>query len=448
MCLTASSRDHRQVMSSGNPTAVPSSTPIMITKQAPSNNQTEVDEKDNSSSSQYLDATGKNNLASSISDPDLQATSMGPSVGSAPDSLEAGPREVASLDEDVMDQLLKRDARSAFEITSIRPANTDDLDKSGIRHPTSTDSLQVLQEKGESGGSEESIITPSDTHQLVDSQEESSQVAHTETKFTCGESSPAEQMDSTSEAAQSGGITSSPKTLLIGDEVSSKASNQSGLAAPPGNGASVQPNRFRRVNQYERGRWTVRDSLVTEEQSETLHPQQQQQQPLPSAKHPESSEVADDTHPKTTQQQRSDLGPTPVELTELGGFPGGILGGGLAPTDSTSDKDSSSIHMDRSSTAAETLSRNTSMSSIVAPEKSVDGDEILRDLDMESISGGTGNQNSSGQEQEVSDAPPAQASPHPPVVPTSSAGAVPPPSSTAASREEQATPGSSAPVTG
>lgn len=442
MCLTASNPDH-QVMSSGDIAVVPSSITNSDTNQLPPSN--EAEEQDTNSSLD-LDKPEKANLPSSVSDFDLHEQSMMPSNSTTSDSFENMAPEVKSLEGEEVGEILKREnAKSAFEITSFRPA-TDDLDKSGAGRPMSTDSLTLhtVMEKGES---EETVVTPSKKHQLTDTQAEASLPNNTSAK-------PAEQQTLANELVEvinevtQGNV--SPKTVpIIPEESASKSSAlpASGMAAQPGNGAGVQPNRFRRVNQYERGRWTIRDSLVTEEQAEGLPPHQQQQpeglnsrqSSLQSTKHQDSSESSNGTTPplKPTQPRSdsttSSLDPPqhhiPMELNPLSG----ITGGGLAP-DSTSDKDSSSIHMDRSSTAAETLSRNTSMSSIVALEKSVDGDELLRDIDADSMSGIIGNQNSS-QDQEVNDMP--LVSPQPPVIPTSSSGAVPPPSSTAIPREEQ-----------
>lgn len=429
MCLlTSSSQDH-QVMSSGDSSIVvpPSSIPNSDT--TPSN-QIELNEQENTSSSHlHLDTSDKINLADSISALDIQEQSMAPSHSNT--SLEntaAEQREVTSLEGDAMSldeetgEMIQRGDAGFFAILGVRRMDAEDLDKS--RHAVvSTDSVQIAMEKGESGGSEDSTTASNDKHQPPNNPEAST----VKGKFT---------IVNVLEVMNAGiGITMSPKTMLIGDEAakSSSVSASGGMAAAATNGSSIQPNRFRRVNQYERGRWTVRDSLVTEEQADNL--------PL-SAKDQESSISAGDT-----PQQRSDSGPALASylqaLTELG-LPGvlSVLGG--SGVDSVSDKDSSSIPMDRSSTAAETISRNTSMSSIIATEKSVDGDEILHgDTDSESVAGGTSNQNyTSHEHEEVS-----LVSPQPPHIPTSSSGAVPPPSSTVLPREDQQpTPAASAPA--
>lgn len=450
-------------MSSGDSTVVPLMPTSDTNKVAPSN-QTEINEQHSTASTPDQKVT----LAASTSDVDLQEQSMAPSVVSTSESLEnvmtPGLREVTSLDgldtssfdEDVGEMLKRDDERSAFKITSVRPANTDDLEKGGIRQPVSTDSLSlhVLPEKGESGGSEDSMITNSDKQQrLNDTQQSSLLQTQSKPKFIVGGGDSTAQLEIVSEVLQAG-VTSSPKMMSVADEAASKSSHPPGglgMAAPPGNGSSVLPNRFRRVNQYERGRWTVRDSLVTEEQEENLPPRKP---PLQNAKSVDSNEGSSDTSPK---QQRVGPGPGPgpvptsvVEPSLLQVLPNefgalsGVVGGGLAPADSTSDKDSSSVHMDRSSTAAETLSRNTSMSSIVLlAEKSADGDDMLGDIETE-VTGII--QNSMGHEQEVNDVP--LSSPHPPVMPTSSSGAsTAMPQDPQDEREEQLnTPAGSAPV--
>lgn len=444
----------------------------------------------NESPGSHLGLPERANLTDSSSDLDTHeehrlSPSMVPSASSTSDSLEnvgiTGGREVdgdaLSLGDEEAGEIQRGDAKSDFfAITGVRRVDAEDLDKSN-RHPVaSTESLHVLVEKGESGGSEDSVTTPTDK---LDGHH---QANAGRAKFVVGEVSPVnEYLEAVDEnlRGMSAGIAVSPKTLLIGggDEVGSKSSSTlaSGGGGVAGGGvatngaASVQLNRFRRVNQYERGRWTVRDSLVTEEQAESL---------TPNAKHQQESRVSGsgDTPTTTTSQQRS-LEPGLAEpiphLTELGGV---VIGG----VDSISDRDSSSIPLDRSSIAAETLSlsRNTSMSSILAPEKSVDGDEILHaDTDTESVAGGTsaggaplalssagGLSQSSTQDHEdvvpvVSPQPPAPSSAsssttsasavppatsvtstltQPPPVATSSSGEVPPPSSTGGPvREDQ-----------
>lgn len=440
-------------MSSGDTAVVPSSTTNSDTNKLPPSNVAEAIEQDHIDEQGHIDPgssldsdkQGKANLPSSVSDFDLHEQSQMPSNSNSLESM------APSLEAEEVGEILKREnAKSAFEITSFRPA-TEDLDKSGAGRPTSTDSL-TLHTVIEKGESEETVIASSKKPQLTNTHPEDSPPNNTNGKPVEKETPANELLEVGNEASQ-GNVASSPKTVpTIPEEPASKPSAhpQSGTAAQPGNGAGVQPNRFRRVNQYDRGRWTIRDSLVTEQQSEGLLPHQQQSLPsegmnsrqssLHSTKHQDSSESSNGTTPplKSTQQRfdATTMGPVeppqlqiPTELNTLSG----ITGGGLAP-DSTSDRDSSSIHMDRSSTAAETLSRNTSMSSIVAPEKSVDGDELLRDIDADSMSGIMGNQNSS-QDQEVNDMP--MVSPQPPVVATSSSGAVPPPSSTALPRDDQ-----------
>ena len=451
-------------MSSGDSTVVPSTIPNSDnTKILPTSNDIEAD--DTKSNTVHSQKAEKSNLLNSTSDFEQ---SMIPSNSSTSDSLEnmaPNIREVRSLEAEEVGELKRENARSAFEITSFRPA-TDDLDKSvaGGR-PMSTDSftLHTVPEKGES---EESLTTPTSKQPLADTQPESTLHKNTKAKLPEREPITTEKLDVGKDASQGNAGAASPKTVhATADEPASKTTSAhppSGIAAQPGNGAGVQPNRFRRVNQYERGRWTIRDSLVTEDAAEGTPSQKQQemkqlQQLLPSSEsshsrqlslpstkyHQDSSESSNGTTPplKSTLQQRSESASEHLQVsTEL--TLSGITGGGLAPesaSDKASDKDSSSIHMDRSSTAAETLSRNTSMSSILAPDKSVDGDEVLRDIDVDIA----GNQNFSQDQDAASDVlvvspqPPVSQIPvtHPPVMATSSAGAVPPPVSTVVSRE-------------
>lgn len=446
-------------MSSGDIAVGPSSIPNSDTKTniLPTSNDTEGSEQDStksSSLSQHPDKAEKSNLPNSVSDFDLHEQSLIPSNSSTSDSLEnmaPGIREVRSLEAEDVGELKRENAKSAFEITSFRPA-TDDLDKSVAGRPTSTDSL-TLHTVPEKGESEESVATPTNKQRLSDTQSESSLHQTAKANLAERDTAATEPLDDGNEVSVGNAASSSPKTVpTMVDEPASKPSTHPppGMTAQPGNGAGVQPNRFRRVNLYERGRWTIRDTLVTEEAAEGTPSQKQQQllpsegsssrQPLLSTKqHQDSSESSNGTSPPLKPaQQRSDSTTASSEPPQLQVSMelialSGIVGGGLAP-ESVSDKDSSSIHMDRSSTAAETLSRNTSMSSILALEKSVDGDELIRDIDVDSMVGVTGNQNLS-QDQDVSDVP--VVSPQPPVVSTASSSAVPPPSSTAIPREEQ-----------
>lgn len=454
-------------MSSGDSTAVvPSTTPTSSdTHTPPSNREFTINVQDTLTQAETATKVNSSSKGNSVSS---SSSELGPqepsnsSLAESVDSMGRSIREVTSLDagsfeEDIGEMLRRDNARSAFEIMSFRPADQDDLDKSGTRRPVSTDSLglNTVQEKGESGGSEDSMTIPSsEPHPLSDSQKDSSNPStHSKADFVEQGTPPvSEQSESITEVVQ-GASASSPKTLpTISDETASKSSSHiaSGVMAGAVNGSSVQPNRFRRVNQYERGRWTVRDSLVTEEHAEGLPSQHAlsessnlQQSAPHSTRHQDcNSDSSSGTPPLKPAHQRSDPGgmSTSTEPTHSQYYSdlGEVRGGGLPPIDGISEKDSSSIHMDRSSTAAETLSRNTSLSSIVALEKSVDGDELLRDIDTDSMSG---NQNSTTHEQEMNDL--TLISPQPPVVPTSSAGAVPPPSSTTISRDEQLpTPGS------
>lgn len=473
-------------MSSGDITVVPSTTPTSDTLIPPSTNRdftiNEQDTLPQADTATKVNSGSKANSVSASSEFDPQEQPSNSSLTESIDIIGRNIREVTSLDagsfEDDIGEMLKRDnARSAFEIMSFIPADQDDLDKSGTRRPVSTDSLglNTVQEKGESGSSEDSMTLPPSggPHPLSDSQKDSSSPpTHSKADFVERSTPPvSEQSESITDVVQ-GTSASSPKTMpTISDETASKSSSHvaGGVAAGPVNGSSVQPNRFRRVNQYARGRWTVRDSLVTEEHAEGLPSQHAlseslnlQQSALHSTiattattttttattttRHQDcnnSDSSTSGTPPLKPAHQRSDPGvaSTSTETTPSQYYSdlGEVRGGGLAPIDGVSEKDSSSIHMDRSSTAAETLSRNTSLSSMVALEKSVDGDELLRDIDTDSM---TGNQNSTTHEQEMNDAMPL-VSPQPPVVPTSSAGAVPPPSSTSVSRDEQlSTPGS------
>ncbi len=342
--------------------------------------------------------------------------------------------DASAYDEEGLDPSKKDNAKSAFAITSVRPSS-DDHDRSAIRHPVSTDSLRETLIEAKTG----SIVTPEKQPSLPSTKLDDSDVPAAQAHFQIG--SPKEDEDqptgvveevatpSTTNITQSQGATTFQEDSAIpaypSNAISSVGGSGGGASggATAVNGTSVQPNRFRRVNQYERGRWTVRDSFVTEEQAETTLASGDNSGSFvstPSTKHmvnsvkeldamAETEGITNGSSPKMPQHHL-DHAPAPVTTTdspylhmatELRNLPGnsganlapvvGGVGGASATTgslvDATSDRDSSSVHMDRSSTAAETLSRNTSMSSIV-PEKSIDGDDILHDSEVESISGG------------------------------------------------------------
>ena len=363
------------------------------------------------------------------------------------------------VDEEVeVGELFKKDnAKSAFEITSVRPANTDDHDRGGIRNPVSNDSLRViLPEKGESGESDCSLITVDDKRQVLTTDLEDSMMKAKAHALVGSDPTQDEELRVKKEVGKKSNTNITQRSNVIpsgaavisedlgtggslGHPVNTNATSGTGGggggAAVAGNGSSVQPNRFRRVNQYERGRWTVRDSLVTEEQAETTTAASAPPRRYQPYQHQQQDQSGSDTMsnsipaPRTIQQQQQRV----EQMTDLPQHQVSSVLVGLGLSDATSDKDSSSIQMDRNSTAAETLSRNTSLSSIIAPEKSIDEDES----EVDSISGGGCGAISNliqSHEQELSDTPTAS---QPPVLTTLSVGAVPPPSSTTINREEQ-----------
>ena len=410
----------------------------------------------------------------------------------------------SAYDEESLDATKKDNAKSAFEITSVRPA-TDDHERSVLRNPVSTDSLRdtlqgELSNKTGAGESNDSMVVPPNDKQQ-DQPPSDVQEGAVQALFVIG--SPQE---SENRPAVVQDETTTPSTTKVGNKaakipissedsvVSAYPSNASsstvgtvvGGGAAAGNGTSVQPNRFRRVNQYERGRWTVRDSLVTEEQGETtasstltiVHSANQQSKHLVasnSQQQPEAAAVGEPlgngTPPRSVHQRVDQPLPTtatatatatttatstsdPLQMaTDPGNLPGNLggLGGG---SDLASDRDSSSVHMDKNSTAADTLSRNTSMSSIV-PEKSIDGEE-LHDSEGDSISGGGGGSVTGGgggggsaagggggthgynQDQELSEVSVSSSGlTNPPVVSIASVGAVAPSLQTAIPRHQE-----------
>ena len=262
---------------------------------------------------------------------------------------------MASLDavsiESEVGELKKESAQSAFEITSVEPAPDDDLDTTGGRvQPASMDdsTLKIKLESGDSA--EEDTISLSEDQQRTP------------------------KMPSDAEPSGSGALSSSSGVDLSRSQQSSAT----------GNGPSVQPGggRFRKVNKYARGRWTVRDMETTEERSGTEMATRHMSQGAGGTRinvlEPGSGSPS---IVRRTEQQESLHSRSGSELGQASNA-SLITGGGGAPSDNVSDKDSTSVHLDRSSTAADTLSRNTSLSSINAPDdRSTDVD-----IDAQTIS--------------------------------------------------------------
>lgn len=304
----------------------------------------------------------------------------GVSASTAPNASRAREDEVE--DEQGVENLASA-AKSAFEITSV--TTEDDLETSMVRpHPASADaellkgSGSLLKRKA-SGESQDNISLSEDLKVEGATGDKSKPLA--------GETSE-----------NSIAVSDSDTRLAPGGLASHSQTQIQGVAAVGGNGPNVQlgASRFKRVNNYVRGRWHVRDTSEPEERPESSE-LLRQMGPKTTA---ESSSVATFSpmvprrstltteHSETSQHSRtsSDVGQSlPVPA-------GGVGGGGQRELrdggegDSSSDRDA---HLDRNSTAADTLSlsRNTSFSSIATAgeQKSIDGDEHLRDTDTESV---------------------------------------------------------------
>ena len=147
-----------------------------------------------------------------------------------------------------------------------------------------------------------------------------------------------------------------------------------------GNGESIQPipSRFKRVNIYVRDRWTVRDMAPPEEKD----PQNSQNGSTNSFFSP----------PVSRKDFSSDTTMYSGSVSELGAL---SSGSGML-TDVSSEKDGAGSVIDRSSTAAEsTLSRKSSLSSIIPDENfdtesvaSASGSTAGRDRDTPEIAHG------------------------------------------------------------
>lgn len=297
--------------------------------------------QENTSTIVVMSSGGSKELSitpSSSSNSPHQSSSL--SLGGKTESSERLRGEVTSFDavslESEVGELKKESAQSAFEITSVEPAPDDDLDTTGRGQPASMDD-STLRMKLESGSEE-------DTVSLLEEQETQSMATY--------------EVD---QAGSGGGLASSSAVDLTRVQHHSAS----------GNGPSVQPGggRFRKVNKYTRGRWMVRDMETTEERlgSDTSRHASQGGSKLNVFEYSSGSpSVSRKAEQLESLHSRSE--------SELGQASGASVTSTTAP-DNISDKDSASIHLDRSSTAADTLSRNTSLSSINAPdERSTDVD--------------------------------------------------------------------------
>jgi len=111
------------------------------------------------------------------------------------------------------------------------------------------------------------------------------------------------------------------------------------------------PSRFKRVNTYDRGRWTIKDLANTEE----------------SQKDSKGAQKSGQESPLNTLALRKNILPEYTDVySQIGGELGPLTSSSGMLTDLNSEKDSAGSVIDRSSTAAESgLSRKSSLSSIL-----------------------------------------------------------------------------------
>lgn len=291
--------------------------------------------------------------------------------------------EVASLDAVSLEGDLgekKEHAKSAFEIMSVMI--DDDLDNSAAtyRVPTSADdSLRnSIISKGESG-SEEDAISISEDHRVEatvpDTLPEHEQTPGNIITPPISEGSSVQSVPSSTQQVLP--VVSDITTYIIPVTTSAPLPAQAVVVNSQGNGAGAQPgsgpSRFKRVNKYDRGRWIVKD--MAESQKDPKNPQKVVSERSNSQENSTSSMLSPSISRKTTTSEYSDneLGP----LSSASGI--GFL------SETQIDKDSASSQFDRSSTAAEsTLSRNTSLSSILNP------DDHYQGVETESVTSASG----------------------------------------------------------
>ena len=198
-----------------------------------------------------------------------------------------------------------------------------------------------------------------------------------------GESGSEEDATSLSEASRIDSMASSDITL---SEPLPATAVQENLSDPNasihvGNGSNVPPglSRFKRVNMYERGRWTIKDMANTEEsQKDPKNPQKLLQ---------EGSAISLLSPATSRKGALSEYSEPPF------GAAGDLSSASGMLTDVSSEKDGSGSVIERSSTAAEsTLSRRSSMSSLLPDDHfdvesvaSASGSTVGRDRDTPEI---------------------------------------------------------------
>ena len=275
-------------------------------------------------------------------------------------NLKAKAEDTVSLESEG-GELKKENAQSAFAITSVIQGDldNDDLENNlNPRQPVSLDDSQMKLTESE----EDSVSLSEDQRMTASSTEQSGSTApvvEVAIVTTDGLSSsvtqtqPVNSNSPLSSTSLTDTVKISPTQQQQGGQLPIGAATSNGPSVPPG------PSRFRRVNQYNRGRWKVRDTESTEERADS--------DPLKGL--PSNSSA----YSSPSTKRRSEDGLHSRSASELGQL-----------SDTVSDKDSTAVPFDHSSIAAEgTLSRNTSASSLL-PDKSIDGDEQPPDLTDES----------------------------------------------------------------
>lgn len=262
-----------------------------------------------------------------------------------------------------------KNAKSAFEITSvIDAAEGDDMDTS-IRQLTTTDSdhSPVGKDPSNAGQSSEqpSNIPSSVTAPLTEYRTAASNGTAVTTALEAATSS-AKPASSTRPFPLSSASSSS---LL--PSLGTQVGNPAGTLTGNGPQHQQQPvKRFRRVNHYMRGRWSVRDRSEPEQKPESQGPLQSSSQKSLQG----SPELRGNSAPSPipTRKGTLDSSDEGLGLSQHSHPPSISVEHGPSHSDTTSERD-----------PHEALSRNESMSSLLTTEKSIDGEEHLQDVETE-----------------------------------------------------------------
>ena len=279
-------------------------------------------------------------------------------------------------------------ARSAFEITSVVDATEGDEMETSVRQPSSADP-DTISVHLKAGNDPLQTIPDVTLKKQLSASSSAGQLGSASTEDAATVLTNAIAPD----ARPPGPTHTSPLSSSSNSSLSSPSAMTQAVQPPPvssqppptsGNGPLNQPGtkRFRRVNNYPRGRWSVADRSEPEQRPES---QSSERGPLHSSSQkslygsPEMIGPSPITGRKSLLELSEDM-PLLSHMTSQSGSDHGP-----APSDTASERD-----------PQEMLSRHGSLSSVVTTEKSADGDERLQDVETESVASASADAGTTG----------------------------------------------------